>query len=207
MTETEASAPRGRERSAGGSPPGARRRAGAKAAARIRTPPSRPSRSVRSRQRHQAVRTRLPGRSSGTAAARSRIAGEPARCTRERNAGSNPTPSAKTPSRDILFRRSADGRNGAEFVHSRRYVRTTRAGRQPLFGPVGASLRPLSLTQPNHGHFGTDVESSIIQWVGGQQKGSGFGKAPLRRSEPGSNRSVRYVYFKPQTGLTMGTHR
>jgi hypothetical protein len=34
---------------------------------------------------------------------------------RERTVGSDPTPSANTPSQDILFRRSADGRNGAEF--------------------------------------------------------------------------------------------
>jgi hypothetical protein len=116
-------------------------------------------------------------------------------------------PSAKTPCRDILFPAADVGRNGAECGPSWQFIRTKDPARKAYFGPFCGSLGPLSPRQPNHGHFGTDVESSIIQWVGGHPKGSGFGKAPLRRSEPGSNRSVRYVYFKPQTGLTMGTHR
>jgi hypothetical protein len=37
------------------------------------------------------------------------------------------------------------------------------AGLRGHFGPISVFLGPLSPTQPNHGHFGTDVESSIIQ--------------------------------------------
>jgi hypothetical protein len=68
------------------------------------------------------------------------------------------------------------------------------------FGPFFASLGSLSPKQPNHGHFGTDVESSIIQRVGGLPKGSGFERIPLGRSEPGSNRLVQFVCFMPQSG-------
>ena len=64
--------------------------------------------------------------------------------------------------------------------------------------PFFVSLGSLSPKQPNHGHFGTDVESSIIQWVAWHPKGVGFAKAPLRRSEPGSNHLVQYVCFRPQ---------
>ena len=56
------------------------------------------------------------------------------------------------------------------------------------FGPFSVSLGPLSPTQPNHGHFGTDVESSIIQWVGGRPKGSGFEKP--RSGEVNTDRTV-----------------
>jgi hypothetical protein len=67
------------------------------------------------------------------------------------------------------------------------------------FGPFFVSLGSLSPKQPNHGHFGTDVESSIIQRVAWHPKGVGFAKAPLRRSEPGSNHLVQCVCFRPQS--------
>jgi hypothetical protein len=66
-----------------------------------------------------------------------------------------------------------------------------RTGSRAHFGPFFVSLGPLSPKQPNHGHFGTDVESSRIQRVGGRLKGVGFEKPPLRRSEQGSNCPVR----------------
>ena len=63
------------------------------------------------------------------------------------------------------------------------------------FWAVFVSLRPLSLTQPNHARFGTDVRSSQNQWVPGHPEGHGFERAALRRSEQGSNSSVRYGSF------------
>jgi hypothetical protein len=72
-------------------------------------------------------------------------------------------PSAKTLGRDIPFHRVHRGRKPAECGHSWRIVRTTAPGPRGHFRPFPASLRPLSLTQPNHGRFGTDVGSSIIQ--------------------------------------------
>jgi hypothetical protein len=107
-------------------------------------------------------------------------------------ASSNPLPSASLPIRDILFPLPISGRNPAECGHSWQNVRTTAPGLRGQFGPFSVSLGPLSLKQPNHGHFGTDVETSIIQLVGGCPKGVGFEKTPLRRSEQGSNRSIRY---------------
>jgi hypothetical protein len=63
-------------------------------------------------------------------------------------------------------------------------------------GPFRAlflSLGPLSLTQPNHGRFGTDVRSQSIQLVRLGQNGLGFERRPLRRGKLGSERfgSVR----------------
>jgi hypothetical protein len=72
-------------------------------------------------------------------------------------------PSASLASRDILFPALVAGRNGAERGLLRRFFRTTRTGRQARFGRSSVSLRAISLTQPNHGDFGTDVGSSIIQ--------------------------------------------
>jgi hypothetical protein len=109
----------------------------------------------------------------------------------ERGFDDRTSPSAKTPCRDILFPWVHRGRKPAEYGHFRRIVRTTMRRLLPHCRPFSASLRPLSPKQPNHGHFGTDVESSIIQWVGGPRKGSGFENAPPRRSEPGSNCLVR----------------
>jgi hypothetical protein len=72
----------------------------------------------------------------------------------------------------------------------RPFFRTTGGGRQPYFGPFSVSLGLLSLTQPNHARFGTDVRSSKNQNVTGWPKGSEFERAPLRRNEPESNHSV-----------------
>jgi hypothetical protein len=49
------------------------------------------------------------------------------------------------------------------------------------------SLRPLSLTQPNHARCGTVIGILQNQYVRGWQKGCGFERAALRRGEPGSN--------------------
>jgi hypothetical protein len=60
------------------------------------------------------------------------------------------------------------------------------------FRLFSVSLRPPSLTQPNHGHFGTVVRSPPDQWVMRCQLGGGFESAALKRSEHGSNNSIRY---------------
>jgi hypothetical protein len=73
---------------------------------------------------------------------------------------------------------------------------------KPIFGPFSAFLCTLSLTQMNHAHFGTDVESSIIQRFGGQPKGVEFEKPPLRRSEPESNRFEAIVIGSGMRGMT-----
>ena len=85
-------------------------------------------------------------------------------------------PSANTPSRDILFPLLISGRKPAEWGHSGQIVRTMRTGSSVHFGPFFVSLGPVSPKQPNHGHFGTDVGSLIIQRVGGRSKGVGFEK-------------------------------
>ena len=82
--------------------------------------------------------------------------------------------SAKTPSQDILFRALVTGRNGAECGHSWQNVRTTRTGVKANFGPFFVSASPLSPTQPNHAHFGTDVRSSESQCVTAPQRGEGL---------------------------------
>jgi len=87
------------------------------------------------------------------------------------------------------------GRNGAELGALRLYFRTTGTGRGARFEPFFVSLGPPSPKQPNHGHFGTDVESSIIQRFGGRPEGVGFERAPLRRSEQGSNCPVQRVRY------------
>jgi hypothetical protein len=104
-------------------------------------------------------------------------------------------PSASRLVRDILFVALRAGRNPAECGHFGSFFRTARGGRQPHFGPFLISLGPLSPKQPNHGHFGTDVESSIIQRVGGRPKWVGFEKPSLRRSEQGSNCPVQRVRY------------
>jgi hypothetical protein len=93
---------------------------------------------------------------------------------------------------DILFPRLASGRNGAECRPFRSFIRTTGTGSDAHFGPYPISLRPLSLTQPNHDHFGTVVRSPPDQWVMRCQLGCGFESAALKRSEQGSNNSIRY---------------
>jgi hypothetical protein len=60
------------------------------------------------------------------------------------------------------------------------------------FGQFSLSASALSLTQPNHGHFGTVVRSPPDQWVMRCQLDRGFESAALKRSEQGSNNSIRY---------------
>jgi hypothetical protein len=76
---------------------------------------------------------------------------------------SNRFRSASLAIRDILFPALGAGLNGAECGHLRPFFRTTGAGLRPDFGSFSGSQGPPSLTQPNHGHFGTDVGSSHIQ--------------------------------------------
>jgi hypothetical protein len=64
------------------------------------------------------------------------------------------SPSASLASRDILYRPTGAGRNGAECGALRPCIRTTGTGRRTPFEPFCASLRPLSLAQLNHGQFG-----------------------------------------------------
>jgi hypothetical protein len=64
--------------------------------------------------------------------------------------------------------------------------------------PLWAVFRlSLSLTQPNHARFGTDVRSSTGQWVTRGPNRAGFERAALRRSELASNSPVRYRYPSP----------
>src|SRR5687767_14870923 len=81
-----------------------------------------------------------------------------------------PSPSASLPIRDILFAVHGIGRNPAECGPSRSFVRTTGTGRKARFGPFSVSPLHPSLTQPNHGHFGTDVRSAINQDVRGSPR-------------------------------------
>jgi hypothetical protein len=113
-------------------------------------------------------------------------------------------PSASLASRDILFQALSTGRNAAECQALRPFIRTTGGGPEAHFGPFSVSLGRLSLRQPNHGHFGTDVESSIIQVVGGRLKGAGFEKPPLRRSEQGSNYPVQRVCYSVVSAASAG---
>ena len=69
---------------------------------------------------------------------------------------SRSSPSAKTPSRDILFPALATRRNPAESGLFWPFVRTTAPGLRGYFGPFSGSLGPLSPKQPNHGRFGTE---------------------------------------------------
>ena len=104
---------------------------------------------------------------------------------------SRSSPSANTPSRDILFPAARIGRNPAECRRFCSFIRTTDTGREARFGPFSVSLRPLSLTQPNHARFGTDVRTALIQLVRWPMRECGFERAALRRSERDSNRSGR----------------
>jgi hypothetical protein len=79
-----------------------------------------------------------------------------------------------------------------------------RTGFEAHFGPFPVSLRPLSPTQPNHRHLGTDVGSSIVQWVGGRPKRAGLKKPPPRRIEQGSNYPVQCARFRQRSGHVLG---
>jgi hypothetical protein len=129
---------------------------------------------------------RLPGETGPSPC--SAVGGSPS----FRTLRSNRLHSASLPIWDILFPRLASGRNGAECRPFRSFIRTAVTGSEAHFGPYPVSLRPLSLTQPNHGHFGTVVRSQPDQWVMRCQLGCGFESAALKRSEQGSNNSIRY---------------
>jgi hypothetical protein len=58
------------------------------------------------------------------------------------------------------------------------------------FGPFPVSLRPLSLTQPNHAHFGTVIGTSTDQWVRGSPKERSLEEPPS--GEGNTARTVRY---------------
>jgi hypothetical protein len=102
------------------------------------------------------------------------------------------SPSASLASRDILFSALSNGQNPAERGRLRSFFRTKDPARKPHFGLFSVSLRPLSLTQPNHAHFSTDVIRSRCQRLTGGPERTEFEGRPLRQSEPGSNNSVRY---------------
>ena len=64
-------------------------------------------------------------------------------------------------------------------------------------------LASLSPKQPNHGHVGTDVESSIIQRVGGRPKGAGLKN--LRSGGVSRDRTLRFgMRFRQQSRRVMG---
>ena len=111
---------------------------------------------------------------------------------RKRMFAASELPSASLPMRVILLGALRAGRNPAECGHLRPFIRTTGTGRQAYFGPFSGSLATFSLTQPNHAHFGTAVESLRNQCVRGGSRARGFERASLRRSEQGSNNSIQY---------------
>jgi hypothetical protein len=113
------------------------------------------------------------------------------RSSNDRTISSHPARSASLPIRDILFPAARIGRNPAECRRFCSFIRTTDTGREARFGPFSVSLRPLSLTQPNHARFGTDVRTALIQLVRWPMRECGFERAALRRSERDSNRSGR----------------
>jgi hypothetical protein len=109
---------------------------------------------------------------------------------RKRMFAASELPSASLAIRDCLFRHPGDGRNGAECGRLRPFVRTRRGGRQVYSGRFSVSLLPLSLTQPNHAHFGTVVESTTNQRVTGMTKG--WGLKEFRSGEVNRDRTVRF---------------
>jgi hypothetical protein len=101
-------------------------------------------------------------------------------------------PSASLASRDILFRPLDTGRNPAECRPLGSFIRTTRTGSEAHFGPFSVSLRPHSLTQPNHAHFGTVIGTSTDQWVRASPKERSLEEPPS--GEGNTARTVRYRY-------------
>ena len=102
------------------------------------------------------------------------------------------SPSAKMPSWDILFSALCRGRNRAEFGPSRPFFRTTGTGPQAHFGPFSLSVGLPSLTQPNHGRFGTDVRTAQPQWV--RRSPRGVGSKELRSGGVSRDRTIRFRY-------------
>jgi hypothetical protein len=79
--------------------------------------------------------------------------------TRQRGFDDRTSPSASLPTRDILFPPLIRGRNPAECGDLRPFFRTTSTRLEAYFGLFSGSLAALSPTRPNHGRFGTDVET------------------------------------------------
>src|ERR687898_1023908 len=94
------------------------------------------------------------------------------------------------PSRDILFPALGTGLNPAELGPSGPFIRTTGTGPEARFGPFFVSLRSLSLTQPNHAHFGTVSRSPTNQWVRGHPKGRGLKE--LRSGGVNTGQTIRF---------------
>ena len=111
---------------------------------------------------------------------------------RRRGFDDSSSPSASLPIRDILFPALAAGRNGAECGPSWPFVRTTDPARKAHLAPFSASLRPLSLTQPNHARFGTVIGTSTDQWVRGSPKERSLEEPPS--GEGNTARTIRYRY-------------
>ena len=117
---------------------------------------------------------------------------EPASATTCRSPGARrgfddrSSPSASLAIREILSRRSADGRNGTECGPSGPLIRTADAGEKGHLGPFSVSPGALPLTQPNHSRFGTDAGRAQTQRVGARLKRCGFEERPLRRGRRGS---------------------
>jgi hypothetical protein len=109
-----------------------------------------------------------------------------------RTEGSSPPPSASLAIRDILFTPLDTGRNPAECRPLGSFIRTTRTGSEAHFGPFPVSLRPHSLTQPNHAHFGTVIGTSTDQRVRGSPKERSLEEPPS--GEGNTARTVRYRY-------------
>ena len=110
---------------------------------------------------------------------------------RQRGFDDNSSPSAKTPSRDILFLLLTSSRKPAERGHSRQIVRTMRTGWRAHFGPFAVSLAPLSPKQPNHGRFGTVVRS-LPESMGYSDASWAAGLKVLRSGEVSRDRTTRF---------------
>ena len=114
---------------------------------------------------------------------------KPLKCHTE-SARPQPCRSASMPLRGILFARLETSRNGAECGPFRPFVRTAAPGLRGRLWAVFVSSAHF-LKQPNHAVFGTDVGGAQDQSVTGHPEGSGFERAALKRSQPGSNYPVR----------------
>jgi hypothetical protein len=86
---------------------------------------------------------------------------------------SNRLPSASRPGPDILFGPQAPARSPQSAGLHADFPNHEGRLRGP-FRAVWSSIRPLSPTQPNHGRFGTDVGSFMIQQVGDAWRGEGL---------------------------------
>jgi hypothetical protein len=103
------------------------------------------------------------------------------------------SPSASLASRDILFPALGIGRNPADRGHLRSFIRTTVTRSEAHFGPFPVSLWPLSLTQPNHAHFGTVTGTSTDQWVRGSAEA--LKERSLEEPPSGEGNTARTVRY------------